>query len=173
LGLQRGIEGSKAKHQTIREYYAQVQAANKTPLPIITADELKPQGFKEGLFGKLGINTHKETLEGVAQRLTAKIDRSTKAYRAAALEVSKTRQEALALRRAMDDQQKALKPFLEALRPLREAERAVLAERMAAESAKMVQERETKERQLRLERQRHRAEKASRVRGPHSDRDIF
>jgi len=66
LGLERGIEGSKAKHQTIRSYYNAVNA-NKPP-------ELNPQDFerwyynknKGGLKGFLGL---KETTEDFQKRL--------------------------------------------------------------------------------------------------------
>lgn len=68
VGLERGIEGSKATHKTIRQYYAEMQRPVQEAT--ITPESLKPKKFKEGFLGKLGINTHVENEEGIAQRLT-------------------------------------------------------------------------------------------------------
>jgi hypothetical protein len=71
LGLDRGIEGSKATHQRINAHYSALEQAYKD-VPSITVDELKPKKLKgetlaERIFGA------KETDLGVAHRLTAKI----------------------------------------------------------------------------------------------------
>ena len=71
LGLERGIEGSKATHQRISTHYNAIENASKS-VPQITVDELKPQKLKgetlaEKVFGA------KETDLGVARRLTKKI----------------------------------------------------------------------------------------------------
>jgi hypothetical protein len=71
LGLERGIEGSKATHQRINAHYNAIENASKD-VPRITVDELKPKKLKgetlaEKIFGA------KETDLGVAHRLTAKI----------------------------------------------------------------------------------------------------
>lgn len=71
LGLERGIEGSKATHQRISAHYNAIENASKD-VPRITVDELKPKKLKgetlaEKIFGA------KETDLGVAHRLTAKI----------------------------------------------------------------------------------------------------
>jgi cation transport regulator ChaB len=68
FGLERGIEGSKAKHTTVKQYYADIQ--KKPQEVVITPEFLKPKEFKEGFLGKLGFATHRETPEGVAERLT-------------------------------------------------------------------------------------------------------
>lgn len=71
LGLERGIEGSKATHQRISAHYSALENASRS-IPHITVDELKPQKLKgetlaEKVFGA------KETDLGVAHRLTNKI----------------------------------------------------------------------------------------------------
>jgi predicted nucleotidyltransferase len=71
LGLERGIEGSKATHQRINAHYSAIENVSKD-VPRITVDELKPKKIKgetlaEKIFGA------KETDLGVAHRLTAKI----------------------------------------------------------------------------------------------------
>jgi hypothetical protein len=70
LGLERGIEGSKAKHQTIKEYYQEIQSQNETPEQLrIRADDVTPKVEKTGLM-----KTEKETPEQVANRINRKID---------------------------------------------------------------------------------------------------
>jgi len=73
-GLERGIEGSKAKHQRVKQFYAEIQ--KEPELPKLTPESLKPAKFKEGLLGKIGVTTHTETLEGVADRLNAEIKKA-------------------------------------------------------------------------------------------------
>lgn len=68
FGLVRGIEGSKAKHTTVKQYYADIQR----PVSDVTIkpEDLKPKKYKSGFWGKIGLNSHVETLEGMAQRIT-------------------------------------------------------------------------------------------------------
>jgi hypothetical protein len=49
LGLERGIEGSKATHQTIQQHYAAVDRGVK-PLVAITPKTLEPSVQSKGLF---------------------------------------------------------------------------------------------------------------------------
>jgi hypothetical protein len=161
-GLERGIEGSKAKHQSIRDYYAKVNQAESAELPTITPDDLIPRkSAAEGLLGRIGLQSYVETNEGVADRLNVKIEESTKPHRAKAVEADQARKEANAARKALDDLQKALKPFLDALRPLNEVERKTLAAAMTADSAKMVRKREQQELERKAEVQRQREERAA------------
>jgi hypothetical protein len=161
-GLERGIEGSKAKHQSIRDYYAKVNQAESADLPKITPDDLTPKKSRgAGLLGRVGLDNYVETPEGIADRLNAKVSEATKAYRAKAVEAAQARKEAKAARKALDDQQKALKPFLDALRPLNEAERKTLAAAMKVDSANMVRKRDEQELERKAELQRQREEKAA------------
>lgn len=161
-GLERGIEGSKAQHQSIRDYYAKVNQAENADLPKITPDDLIPRkSAADGLLGRIGLQSFVENNEGVAGRLNVKIEESTKRYRAKAVEASQARKEAKAARKALDDLQKALKPFLDALRPLNEAERKTLAVAMTVDSAKMVRKREEQELERKAEVQRQREERAA------------
>lgn len=70
-GLERGIEGSRAKHQRVTQFYGQLE--RQATLPQIQASDLQPVKFKEGFLGKMGISMHVETPLGVAERLTAKV----------------------------------------------------------------------------------------------------
>lgn len=68
LGLERGIEGSKATHQTIQQYYAAVERGIK-PLATITSSAVKPRVLRKGLF-----SNDVETPEAVAERLTKAVN---------------------------------------------------------------------------------------------------
>lgn len=99
LGLSRGIEGSKARHQTIREHYA----ALKRPVAdlALSAEDVTPRVLRKGFLSNLI-----EDPETVAQRLTETVQR---AYAPA---VEQARQAAQERRRA-DDAQKTAQTLLE------------------------------------------------------------
>jgi Plasmid recombination enzyme/Toprim-like/Protein of unknown function (DUF3991) len=67
FNLERGIEGSTAKHTTVKEYYARIQEPVKELA--ITPDDLKPQVVKKTLFRK-----EYETSGDVADRITKTVD---------------------------------------------------------------------------------------------------
>lgn len=75
LGLQRGIEGSKAKHQTIQNYYRKLNTA-LTPLTV-TEDAVKPAKAFLGLGG--------ESYADVAERLTEAFTDRMQAYKVKAV----------------------------------------------------------------------------------------
>jgi hypothetical protein len=99
LGLSRGIEGSKARHQTIREHYA----ALKRPVAdlALSAEDVTPRVLRKGFLSNII-----EDPETVAQRLTETVQR---AYAPA---VEQARQAAQERRRA-DDAQKTAQTLLE------------------------------------------------------------
>lgn len=63
-GLQRGIEGSKATHTTVREFYAAIQGKDIGHSEL-TVDQVQPEVLKKGLFTSV-----LEKPEHTAQRLT-------------------------------------------------------------------------------------------------------
>ena len=67
-GLERGIEGSKARHTTVSQYYAALVQAER-PMKAITALDLEPKVLK-----KTFLHTHTEDREGVATRLSEEIE---------------------------------------------------------------------------------------------------
>lgn len=71
IGLERGIKGSKAKHQTIRQYYARVNSAERGEIKLekITeiAKDLVPSVTKKGFFSRTI-----ETREAIAKRVIDK-----------------------------------------------------------------------------------------------------
>lgn len=66
LGLERGIHGSKARHQSIRAYYAAIEGGEQAVQPF-TAEEVQPQVLKKGI-----LTTTVEAPETTAERLNAK-----------------------------------------------------------------------------------------------------
>lgn len=69
LGLERGIEGSKATHQTIQQHYAAIQQGVKTHASISTK-ALEPRVLSKGLFSKVV-----ETPEQIAERLAEAVNK--------------------------------------------------------------------------------------------------
>jgi len=66
LGLERGIEGSKATHQTIRQHYANLNQAEIR----IDPSDLEPRTYAaEGLIERIGLSKRVESPEGIAERL--------------------------------------------------------------------------------------------------------
>ena len=68
LGLERGIEGSKATHQTIQQHYAAIERGAK-PLATITPKAVEPRVLRKGLF-----SSDVETPEAVAERLSKAVN---------------------------------------------------------------------------------------------------
>ena len=76
LGLERGIEGSKATHQTIQQHYAAVQRG-VTPKATLSPKSLEPRVLeKAGFMAKtmLGRGDLVESPEMVAERLTKAVN---------------------------------------------------------------------------------------------------
>ena len=68
LGLERGIEGSKAIHQTIQQHYAAVQSG-VAPKATISPKSVEPRVLRKGLF-----SSDVETPDAVAERLTKAVN---------------------------------------------------------------------------------------------------
>lgn len=121
-GLKRGIEGSKARHQTIKNYYAQIQKPSQHI--IINPTFVAPKVLKKGL-----LMTEYETDEMVAQRLTSTVRKAyspavenaklVESYRSRADEMTKT---AEALNLEKKDTEKQLKSLRKHLAPFLELE---------------------------------------------------
>ena len=111
-GLERGLEGSRARHTAIGQYYGRVNG--KTPLapnldvpdPSLS-DRLNPRAYGEK----------------VAKSVVEQLKPTWQVLEAKARETDLAKQQAKEARAAFDDQDKRLKPLVEALRPLSQAER--------------------------------------------------
>jgi hypothetical protein len=70
LGLERGVEKSKAQHKTIKEYYQEINEKKAIPdMPRIQAQDVEPRVTKKGL-----LKSEKETPAEIANRLNRKIE---------------------------------------------------------------------------------------------------
>ena len=131
LGLERGLERSQTRHTPIRTFYGRVVAAEqKTPAVDVPepsmGDRLNPRAYGERVAKSV-----------VAQLGPAWMDIQSKA-KAGDL----ARKQAQELRAALVDQDKRLKPLVDALRPLSQADRAKLVDVATAVSHKIVQTRQ-------------------------------
>jgi len=116
-GLDRGIEGSRARHTTVREFYAGIQRA-ESRMPTLKAEALKARELEPGsLLKRLVI----ETPEQVAERITHGIHDQFRPLAAAAGGVAMERKK----RRQAETTAKAKAAELESARPLIEATRGL------------------------------------------------
>lgn len=112
LGLERGIEGSRAHHQTIKDFYAQIEQPAKHMEIDPAATE--PQVLKKGFF----TSTH-EGSELVAKRLTQTVQQTyAPAVEAAKMAASERRRAAEMAKtaQALAKEKKALQQELDGLR---------------------------------------------------------
>ena len=119
LGLERGIEGSKATHQTIQQHYAAVERGVQ-PLVAITPKAVEPRVLRKGLF-----SSDVETPEAVAERLTKRINERYAGTIARASTALHERRRA----KEMQDTANSLRKRLEALQePFKGLSKAQMAE---------------------------------------------
>ena len=125
LGLERGIEGSKATHQTIQQHYAAVERGVQ-PLVAITPKAVEPRVLRKGLF-----SSDVETPEAVAERLTKRINERYAGTIARASTALQERRRA----KEMQDTANSLRKRLEALQePFKGLSKAQMAEVLQVDS---------------------------------------
>lgn len=158
LGIERGIKGSRAKHQTLKEFYAKV---NEPVREIqIRAEEAAPRVLEKGL-----LSSRHETPEMVAKRLSGAVNASVAhlAERAKLAESSERRTKELEA--TLADQNKRLNPIIEALRPLNDQERQTLVQLVKAGSERIQEQRKERIReQFKAKAERDRSEDRGRSR---------
>jgi hypothetical protein len=118
-GLQRGIEGSKARHTTIQAYYARVSEAFSEILKVTTpAPKLRPEPEKPGMFASSAAkeayrvdHTAWERERATTQRQQAKRNEEIKAQRDVAVTTAMRHEaqaaEAAALQHKLDEQKRS------------------------------------------------------------------
>lgn len=112
LGLERGIEGSKATHQTIQQHYAAIQQGVKTHASISTK-ALEPRVLSKGLFSKVV-----ETPEQIAERLAEAVNKWFADTVAAASTALQERRRAKELQGTANDLRKRLDSIQEPFKGL-------------------------------------------------------
>ena len=147
LGLERGIEGSRATHQRVKTHYGAIQQAGRD-VPHLTSDELKPQKVKgvslaEKVFGAV------ETVEGVAQRLNAKIMGFVQPMAEKAAVSAQNERRAKELRETLANQQKRLQTLQKPFKGLSREQVVELNRQAAKMREKNEQERQAQRQQAR------------------------
>lgn len=123
--LERGVEGSKARHTTVREFYAGIERADRAMRPI-RPEAVEPRTLSEGLFSKT-----KESSADVAERITEAVHAEFRPLVAAAGVTAierKKRLQAEATAKAKADELAAAQPILDAIKGLSAADQAKLIE---------------------------------------------
>ncbi|MFC5491412.1 MobV family relaxase [Dokdonella soli] len=110
-GLERGIEGSRARHQTIREFYGRLTQ----PAPAITIrpDDVQPKVLAKSLLSKTV-----ETPDMVADRLTAAVRSANASTAAAAATAASERRRAEEMARTAQSKTENLKAAQTAVQAL-------------------------------------------------------
>jgi DNA-directed RNA polymerase subunit K/omega len=156
LGLQRGIEGSKARHTRIQAFYEALEH------PVMGHVTISPESTQartlkaEGTMEKLGLVKRQESPEMVAERLTRGV---RNAYEPAVTAAAGAREMAQKARQAQETActlRDRLKPVLEALRPLGEASRTKAIEIFQSVCEKALAQQREQQRQKQTERQQNR-----------------
>ncbi|MGL5669157.1 MAG: plasmid recombination protein, partial [Shewanella sp.] len=112
LGLHRGIEGSKAKHQTIQSYYSNLRKEHRDEVNI-SPKMLEPLVLKKSFF-----STTYESIEDVAERVTKRINKSIEGTVAKARQSAENERRAKLALDAMSQQQERLKSLTDAFKGL-------------------------------------------------------
>jgi hypothetical protein len=112
LGLERGIEGSKATHQSIQQHYAAIERGAK-PLATITPKAVEPRVLRKGLF-----SSDVETPEAVAERLTKAVNEGFAGTIATASTALQERRRAKEMQDTANDLRKRLETFQGAFKGL-------------------------------------------------------
>jgi len=112
LGLERGIKGSQATHQTVQHYYESLnRGISKTVT--IEPEYLKPQVLKKGIFTRVV-----ESGEQIANRLSGDINKAFSGTVAIASQSEHNAKRVSELQNVMVEQQKLLERFVEPFRGL-------------------------------------------------------
>jgi len=146
LGLERGIEGSRATHTRVKSFYGALEAPPVQHVSI-PADFLQPRQYKrQGVLEHLRLRTRVETPEEVAERLT----RAVQASYAPALEMAsnarEAAQKATQAQKTAQDLRNRLKPVVEAFSVLTHPNQQILLD-ITLKTATKVLERQNQQQQ--------------------------
>ena len=146
LGLERGIEGSRATHQTVQHYYQSINRGTRSQVSI-SPDALEPRVLRKGIFTKAV-----EDQAAIAKRLSHAVNDGLAGTIAMASQSAQNAKRVRELQKTMDSQQKRLQSVTEPFKGLsREQITEIL---MMAQRFK--QQNQEKEKQQRIEREKQR-----------------
>ena len=111
-GLERGIEGSRAKHQTVQRYYASLEQATERRL------EIEPSALEPRVLEKGWLTKSVESPTLVARRITHQINERFEKVAAKAAEFAQERRKRQDLGATLAKQQKRLQALQEPFKGL-------------------------------------------------------
>ncbi|MEX3614761.1 MAG: MobV family relaxase [Burkholderia gladioli] len=149
LGLERGIEGSRATHQRVKSYYAAIEQppAHAT----ITPQALEPRVLRKGIFSK-----DVETPEAVAERITKAVQAGYANTVSAAAGARQEREKARQAQETARTLRNRVQPVLEALGPLNRTMQANALAIFKAMAQKLLGQQKEQQRQKAAELERNR-----------------
>ncbi|CAM7252397.1 MobV family relaxase [Escherichia coli] len=154
LGLERGIEGSRATHQTVQHYYESINRGTRSQVSI-SPEALEPRVLRKGIFTK-----DVEDQAAIAKRLSQAVNDGFAGTIAMASQSAQNAKRARDLQKTMDSQQKRLQSVTEPFKGLsREQMTHILT--MAQTFQQQNHDRE-KQRQLEWEQERQQRQKTDR-----------
>ncbi|EIM3109855.1 recombinase [Escherichia coli] len=112
LGLERGIEGSRATHQTVQHYYESINRGTRNQVSI-SPEALEPRVLRKGIFTK-----EVEDQATVARRLSHALNEGLAGTIAMASQSDQNAKRARELQKTMDAQQKRLQSVTEPFKGL-------------------------------------------------------
>lgn len=163
LGLERGIEGSRANHERVASFYGAIAK----PVPAI---EISPETVTPRVLSKKWHSTTLESPEMVANRVTKAVSEAYAPVIERARKADLEARRATESRQALQSLQKRVEPFLKALEPLREAGRTMLGRLVGELAAKLHLDQQTSEQQRMREAREQIQRQRERERDP-NDRD--
>lgn len=150
LGLERGIERSRATHTSIKQHYAAIERAAVGHVTI-SPEAVKPQVIKKGIFTR-----QEETPEAVAERLTAAVTKAYEPMTAKAAESAQNARRSRELQETMVSQRERLKTLQEPFKGLSKQQVAEVLAFAAMKQQENAKEKERRQAQRQLNRQQQR-----------------
>lgn len=149
-GLERGIEGSKARHQRVKAYYAALE--QEQGHVTISPKAVEPRQYKaEGITEKLGLSKRVETPEAIAERVTKAV---REGYAPTVMAAAGARQEREKARQAQETAKglrDRVQPVLDVMGPLTREMQAKALAIFKAMGEKLLQEQKEQQRQRKAE----------------------
>ena len=150
LGLERGIERSRATHTSIKQHYAAIERAAVGHVTI-SPEAVKPQVVKKGIFTR-----QEETPEAVAERLTAAVTKAYEPTTAKAAESSQNARRSRELQETMVSQRERLKTLQRPFEGLTKEQMTEVLQFAAAKQRENAKEKERRQAQRQQQRQQSR-----------------
>ncbi|HCG4238870.1 TPA: plasmid recombination protein [Salmonella enterica subsp. enterica serovar Typhi str. AG3] len=150
LGLERGIERSRATHTSIKQHYAAIERAAVGHVTI-SPEAVKPQVIKKGIFTR-----QEETPEAVAERLTAAVTKAYEPTTAKAAESAQNARRSRELQETLVSQRERLKTLQRPFEGLTKEQMTEVLQFAAAKQRENAKEKERRQAQRQQQRQQSR-----------------